>query len=280
MNNINSTSTSSNSTNQAPIKIILFGATGRMGREIALAASRAGHQVIGGIVEEDNKEIGNIIDNIIHPLCSEWQEDIFKGAQVIIDFSSSEGTVRALEAAFQHKLPILVGTTGVPEMYDEFFKRVANVAPLIKASNTSIGMNVMFNLVKSATQLLGTDTDIEISEIHHNMKKDAPSGTALSLGEVVAEARNQSLSEVASYDRTKQKQERKKGEVGISAIRGGDVPGEHTVYYFRSGERIEITHRALNRTIFADGAVKAGVWLAKPNLAPGRYTMMDVIQGF
>lgn len=262
------------------LKVAICGITGRMGGEIVSAISRARKQgeeieVVVGLASGDDPSQGRELTGVRLPVTMEWPDEIAE-VDVIIDFSSEQGTVKALEAAYQFKKPLLVGTTGLGSHLDMIFGKTATVAPLLRASNTSIGVNVMLQIVHQATQMLGGQFDIEISEVHHRMKKDAPSGTAKILGEAVASARDSALEVMQELNRSSANSARKPNSVGMSTLRGGDVVGEHTVFFFGNGERLEITHRATNRAIFAEGALRAARWLTGDR-APGLYSMRDVL---
>lgn len=259
------------------IRIGLFGASGRMGAEILAAVEREQRRgtkiaVVCGVAAEGEACVGKKLLGLERPIGTEFDPS---EVNVIVDFSAPEGTVKALEAAYQHKLPILVGTTGLPESYGPILEKVASVAPVIRTTNTSVGVNILLKLVNDATKMFGEAVDIEIVETHHKKKKDAPSGTAISLGESAAAARGVELKQVMKTDRTPMKEERGKGTIGIQAVRGGDVVGEHTVFFLGDGERVELTHRATKRAIFADGAVRAAKWLVGKK--PGKYSMFDVL---
>lgn len=268
----------------SPVQILLVGASGRMGREVALSVERHAKEgkaisIVGGIADASDPQIGLTLSGIKGKLQSDWSPE-FKGANVIIDFSGPGGTAKALTIAKQEKIPLLICTTGLSDDTRAKVKATGEVVPFIVASNTSVGVNAMLRLVSDATKMLGKNFDVEISEIHHKMKKDAPSGTALSLAESIASARGEDLKKIIHSGRTGAEALRKSGELGINAIRGGDIVGEHTVFYFGNGERLEITHRATSRSIFADGAIRAATWLveqAAKGLKAGSYSMQDVL---
>jgi 4-hydroxy-tetrahydrodipicolinate reductase len=178
--------------------------------------------------------------------------------------------------AAEHKKAMVIGTTGLsPENLAELAELAAGNFPCVQAPNMAVGVNVLFKIAKKAASILGDAYDIEIVEAHHRMKKDAPSGTALKLGEMVAEGVNRNLAEVGVYARHGMIGERTDKEIGIQTVRAGDIVGEHTVYFAGAGERLEITHRAHSRDNFARGAALAAAWVAgKPN---GMYTMFDVL---
>lgn len=196
-------------------------------------------------------------------------------ASVAIDFSVPHCVAANVQACAQAKVPLLVGTTGLDAATRSALAAAAAEIPVLVAPNTSVGVNVVARLVKLATEGLGAAYDVEISEAHHRMKRDAPSGTALALGEVVADARGQKLQDVAVFDRHGSFEPRTPGAIGFAVVRAGDIVGEHTVTFAIAGERVEITHRATDRLTFARGALRAAAWLAgRPN---GLYTMDDVI---
>lgn len=266
------------------LKICLVGASGRMGREIVRsieelsATSQEKPEVVAGIVEEGNAAVENSLEGIKYKISTGWCAD-YSECNVIIDFSNPEGSLLALRLAAQHKLPILVCTTGLGPAHESAIRETSQIVPVIRASNTSVGVNVMLQLVQDATRALVEGFDIELTEIHHRMKKDAPSGTALALANKITEARGRGpLSDIMLTGRSGNTGERTKEEIGVLALRGGDVSGEHTVFFFGNGERLEITHRATNRRIFADGAVKAALWLVKQaKRGPGLFSMADVL---
>jgi 4-hydroxy-tetrahydrodipicolinate reductase len=260
--------------------LLLVGATGRMGREIIDSAARSGLTVVGGIVEEGNPLSGKHLPGVEAPLCEGWCDE-FRSAEVVIDFSSHEGTVTALEIAYQQKIPVVIGTTGLTQALDPIFKKVSEGVPVVKTSNTSVGVNILLQLVREATTLFGESVEIEIVEAHHRAKKDAPSGTALTIAEAIQSARGRKSPLVSG--REGKAEVRTADEIGIHAIRGGDVVGEHTVLYLGDGERVEIAHKVTKRSAFADGAVRAALWaLAKWNsdrtTSPGLYSMADVLR--
>jgi 4-hydroxy-tetrahydrodipicolinate reductase len=262
------------------LKICLFGASGRMGQEIIKEGisnnTNTSERIrfIAGIVGAQEECIGQTISNVEQAISSNW-EDVFNEANIIIDFSSPSGTMKAILAAKERKIPILIGTTGLSDDLEDEIRMLSQDVPVLRARNTSVGVNVMHKLVSVAAKSLGEDFDIEISEIHHKMKKDAPSGTALSLASDIVSVREVKNMDEITFGRAGPDVLRKPGELGIQSIRGGDIPGEHTVYFFGDGERIEITHIARDRKIFAIGVIKAACWLIDKNA--GYYTMSDML---
>ena len=227
-------------------RIFLFGASGRMGRAIAAdAAARDDVAVVDG------------------------------EADVFVDFSAPDALAGHLEAARAAGKAILIGTTGLTEEHQHLIDAAAAEIAVIQAANTSLGVNLLSHLVRETAARLGTDWDIEIVDMHHRMKADAPSGTALLLGRAAAEGRGVALDAVAERGRDGMTGAREAGRIGFAALRGGSVAGDHQVIFAGEGERIELGHRAESRAIFARGAIRAALWLAgKP---AGRYDMADVL---
>ncbi len=265
------------------IRIFLVGASGRMGEEIRKevcrlkASAEADVSIVGGLVAADEPACHCKVEGVDSALCSEWSSG-FDAANVVVDFSSPPGARKALEIAREHKIPLMLGTTGLTAEDEAAVVDAATEIPIVRARNTSVGVNVMLKLVADAARMLGSSFDVEISEIHHKLKKDAPSGTAVSLVEALAAAQQVDPAKVMNCGRAGDDALRAAGEIGVQAIRGGTVPGDHTVYYFGENERIEITHRAASRAVFAQGAVRAACWLApKKGSAPALYSMADVL---
>jgi 4-hydroxy-tetrahydrodipicolinate reductase len=263
------------------IKIAVTGAAGRMGgriiaaikeaqgMELAGACERPGHEMIGqdaGLIAGCG-ESGVMIRGSL--------EEALKNADVLIDFTFPEVTLVNLKVCADLGKTIVIGSTGfTPEQRKEAETSAAKI-PVVLAPNMSVGVNACFKLLKEAARILGDGFDVEIVELHHNKKKDSPSGTAVRMGEVVAEALGRDYNQVANYHREGMCGERSKEEIGMQTVRGGDIVGEHTVYFIGMGERIEISHRAMSRDMFARGAVRAAGWLAgKP---AGMYDMQDVL---
>jgi len=195
---------------------------------------------------------------------------------VVIDFTAPEATVATALTAAAHGNPMVVGTTGLDADQLDSLDRAARTAPLLWAPNMSVGVNALLKVLPQLVRLLGPAYDLEMVELHHGQKKDAPSGTALKIAQVLAEARDRDLGEVGKYCREGIIGARPRDEIGVQAIRGGDVVGDHTVWFLGPGERIEITHQAHSRENFAQGALRAAKWLVgKP--AGRLYTFMDVL---
>lgn len=200
---------------------------------------------------------------------------IIAKCDVVIDFSSHTATASIAELCVKHGKALVIGTTGHA---DEEKARIINQAtriPMVLSSNYSTGVNTLFWLTRKATEILGPGYDLEVVEMHHRLKKDAPSGTAKSLAEILADVRKQQLSKVARHGREGIVGERTSEEIGIHSIRGGDVVGDHTVIFANNGERVELTHKASSRDTFANGALRAAAWVVKQK--PGVYDMQDVL---
>jgi 4-hydroxy-tetrahydrodipicolinate reductase len=196
-------------------------------------------------------------------------------AQVLIDFTAPAASLASLEAAAAEKKAVVIGTTGLDEDQKKRLADQARRTAVVWAPNMSVGMNLMFKLAGLMAKVLGPDYALELSEAHHDQKKDAPSGTALKLVEELAAARGWDPEEAAVYGRRGMVGARPEKEIGVSVIRGGGVVGDHTVFYLGQGERLELTHRAHSRDTFAQGAVRAALWAAQQK--PGLYDMQDVL---
>jgi 4-hydroxy-tetrahydrodipicolinate reductase len=197
------------------------------------------------------------------------------GGDVLIDFSAPRATLENLRTAVERSLAIVIGTTGFSKENLDEIKELAKQTRCVIAPNMSVGVNVMFKIIGEMAGILGNDFDIEILEAHHRFKKDAPSGTALRLGQIAAAAVDRDLEEVGVYERRGQIGQRGDAEIGIQTWRAGDITGEHTVMFGGIGERLEVSHRAHNRDNFARGAVRAALWLL--DQPPGLYDMQDVL---
>ena len=236
----------------------ILGAAGRMGRAIAEAAAEAGAPVAGG-VDRDGAVVGDHAD----------ARALAGASDVLVDFSSPAALATHLGAAVASKTPIVVGTTGLTEDSHALIDQAAQHVPVLQAANTSLGIAMLRHLVEDAARRLGPEWDIEILEMHHRHKVDAPSGTGLLLGDAAATGRG------GAAQVTDRSGKREVGTIGHATLRGGSVAGDHQVIFAGDGERIELGHRAESRAIFARGAVKAALWLSgKP---AGRYSMKDVL---
>ena len=200
---------------------------------------------------------------------------MLKDFDVLIDFTRPEATLNALSICQNAGKAMVIGTTGFSDEALKIIDQASSDIPIVFAPNMSVGVNLTLKLLETTAKVIGTDSNIEIVEAHHRHKVDAPSGTALKMGEVIANALGRNLSECAVYGREGTEQPRDKQTIGFSSIRGGDVVGEHSVTFFMEGERVEITHKASSRMTYANGAIKACQWLT--NKANGLYSMQDVL---
>ena len=262
------------------IKVAVAGACGRMGNAIIQAiGSTDGVQLGGALEHEEHPCLGQKVSAQDLPAggvpITSGIESVSSDVEVLIDFTTPEGSLRNLEVCAEVGLPSVIGTTGLGEEHKEALGMFALRTPTVFSPNMSVGVNVLFRLAAMAATALGDDYDVEIVEAHHRMKKDAPSGTALSLAEVVAQALGRNLADNAVYSRQGMIGERTTDEIGIQTIRAGDIVGEHTLLLAGPGERIELTHRAHSRDNFARGAIRAALWVVGKE--PGMYSMADVL---
>ena len=247
----------------------IFGAGGRMGRAIAAVAMEAGLPIAGGTDRAPEGEIAPGIAISADPLA------LAERADVLIDFSVPGALSTHLDACIAARKPILIGTTGLEAVHHALIDEAAALIPVLQTGNTSLGVNLLAALVEQAAAGLAEDWDIEIVEMHHRHKVDAPSGTALLLGEAAARGRGIALADHSDRGRDGITGAREPGAIGFAALRGGSVAGDHQVIFATEGERIEIDHRAENRSIFARGAVKGARWLL--GQPAGRYDMKGVL---
>lgn len=259
--------------------LAVFGITGRMGQAVIRALQEAPTLTLSGaIASAHSGRLGQDAAGEGAPTGVLITSDIalgIRGASVAVDFSVSSCVTAHTLACAAAGVPILIGATGFDAASRGSLKLAARDIPVLIAPNTSVGVSVVAKLVSMAALSLGPFYDVEIFEAHHRMKRDAPSGTALALGEAVAQARAVSLNEVATYDRTRQNGPRTPGSIGFSSLRAGDIVGEHTVTFAAAGERVEITHRATDRITFARGALRAAEWLV--GQPAGLYGMEHVL---
>ena len=247
----------------------IFGAGGRMGRAIAAVAMEAGLPIAGGTDRTPEDEIAPGIAISADPLA------LAERADVLIDFSVPGALSTHLDACIAARKPILIGTTGLEAVHHALIDEAAALIPVLQTGNTSLGVNLLAALVEQAAAGLAEDWDIKIVEMHHRHKVDAPSGTALLLGEAAARGRGIALADHSDRGRDGITGAREPGAIGFAALRGGSVAGDHQVIFATEGERIEIGHRAENRSIFARGAVKGARWLL--GQPAGRYDMKGVL---
>jgi len=263
------------------IKVAIVGCAGRMGQMLLkLLINAPGVVVVGGTERRGSPAMGQDLGALagIEPLGISVTEDaalLFETADVVVDFTNPSATVMHSGLAAKFGCAHVVGTTGLDSDQMAAIGRAAQRAAIVLAANMSLGVNLLQQVVEEVARILDPEWDIEILEMHHRHKVDAPSGTALALGEAAARGRNVALRRVARRSRDGQVGPRQRGEIGFSALRGGDVVGDHTVIFAADGERVEITHKASSREIFARGAVKAVLWAAGKKA--GLYTMRDVL---
>lgn len=255
--------------------VIVLGANGRMGRAICELAKEEPDFELAGAVDVKNALAS--LANLGSPVSSDLAEILAqKSDAVIIDFTTPEATIKAVSAASQHKTPMVIGTTGFNQGQKDVLAGFANETPLLMSANMSIGVNVLLELLPKLAKALGPAYDIEMAEIHHRKKKDSPSGTALMLADGLARARGLSLAQSRISCRDGLIGERPDDQIGVQALRGGDVVGIHTTYFLGPGEIIEVKHQAESRLNFAQGALRAAKWL--DGQPAGRlYTMADVL---
>jgi len=262
-------------------KVIVAGAAGRMGRRIGfMVHEHKGLTLAAGFEQQGNPEAGKDLGEVggygkIGVTIATDLAAVIDQGDVIIDFTFHESTMKFAKIAAQHGKAMVIGTTGLTAKHLDELKELSKNFPCVQSPNMAIGVNVLFKVAAKMAAILGDSYDVEIIEAHHRMKKDAPSGTALKLGEMIAQALHRDLGKVGVYARHGMIGARTDQEIGIQTIRAGDIVGEHTVLFAGAGERLEISHRAHSRDNFARGAALAAAWVAKqPN---GLYTMFDVL---
>ena len=243
------------------IKIGISGCLGRMGKELVVQTKNNSRiSFVGGFDLKDKKTSLN---------------NIFNKADVVIDFSSPSAIKNNLEMAINKNTGLVIGTTGLKNQEVKMLKNASKKIPILISSNMSLGVNLLFNLVQQAASTLkDKDYDIEIAETHHKHKLDAPSGTALSLGEYAAKGRKANFQKAKVLDRTSKNLKRKKGKIGFSVTRGGEIAGEHTVSFIGSNDRVDLIHKASNRSIFVNGAIEAAIFISKKK--KGFFSMSDL----
>ena len=272
------------------VKVVVTGAAGRMGTQIVRLVSATEGMAVSGAVERAGPAVGQDAGVLagLGPIGVAVVDDLAKalpglssgaaareGADAVIDFTSHEASARHAELCAERGVPLVVGSTGFTPDAKARVAAAARRIPIVLSPNMSVGVNVLFELVRQAAKVLGDGYDVEIVEIHHKKKRDAPSGTAVRLGEVAAEALGRDPKDALAYARHGILGERPPWQIGVQTLRGGDVVGEHTVYFCGEGERVELTHRATSREQFARGAVRAAQWIA--GRPAGLYDMADVL---
>lgn len=264
-----------------PIRIAIVGAGGRMGRQLIQAVSQIDGVVLGAAFEQSSSSLlGSDAGELagvgkIGVLVSDNLEQHKDSFDVLIDFTRPEGTLRHLSFCVTHQKNMVIGTTGFDEQGKRAINEAAEKIGIVFAANFSVGVNLVLKLLEKAAKVMGEYSDIEIIEAHHRHKVDAPSGTALAMGEAIADALDIELADHAVYSREGHTGERPKGAIGFATIRAGDIIGEHTAIFADIGERVEITHKASSRMTFANGAVRASLWLSSQQV--GLYDMRDVL---
>jgi len=262
-------------------RIAVAGAAGRMGRAIIEACQQIEKISVGVALERKNSDVlgmdvGTLIG--IAPLSivvTDSLEQVKDQFDVLIDFTTPESTVQNVLVCRDLNKAVVIGTTGLTDAQRDQVVKTADDIAIVMAPNMSVGVNLCFKLLETAAKVMGNDVDIEVIEAHHRHKIDAPSGTALRMGEVVAEALGRDLKTCAVYGREGRTGARKRGEIGFETIRAGDIVGEHTVMFADIGERIEITHKVSSRMTFAKGALRASYWISKKE--KGLFDMQDVL---
>jgi len=239
-------------------RLIITGSKGRMGKALLGCATHIPELQVAGQIDQGD-DLRTVID---------------KG-EVVIDFSSHSATLGLATICAEHKKAMVIGTTGHSDATRSQITAFAAQIPIVLASNYSTGVNTLFWLTRKAAEILGLGFDLEVVEMHHRLKKDAPSGTAQTLAEILAEVRKQQLNQVIRHGRSGIVGERTSEEIGMHSLRGGDVVGDHTVIFATPGERVELTHKAASRDTFANGALRAAQWVVKQK--PGLYSMQDVL---
>jgi len=267
------------------LKIAVAGASGRMGRKVVSLALNAPDLALSGAwVHKGSSSLGQDAGTLSDAAGQQKMSDVvltadyseaFTNADVVIDFGLPSGLSDRLDSYLTLGKAAVVCVTGLSDEVVSKMQEVAKEIPLVYAANTSVGITLLRSLVEQASAVLGEDADIEILEAHHTAKRDAPSGTALALGESAARGRQQKLDEIAVLNRNEPGALHEKGSIGFATLRAGDVVGEHTVYLVTGGERLELTHRVSDRKTFASGALRAAQWLQSQ--PAGYYDMNDVL---
>ncbi len=264
-----------------PVKVIVVGAAGRMGlRLLAAIKENPALSVVGAVERKDHPGLGRDAGEVAGlekwnvPLAGALREVITPG-EVIIDFTNAESSLGNLKTAAEFGKSAVIGSTGFSAEQMNEVRALTRKIACVLSPNMSVGVNVMFKVVGDLARILGPEYDLEVIEAHHRTKKDAPSGTAMRIGQILAQVRNQNLDQTGVFARKGLIGERKRTDIGMQTIRAGDIVGEHTVIFGGIGERLELIHRAHSRDNFARGAIRAALWVAKQK--PGLYDMQDVL---
>tara|TARA_Y100001935_G_scaffold89010_1_gene73854 strand:- start:846 stop:1664 length:819 start_codon:yes stop_codon:yes gene_type:complete len=264
------------------IKVAILGSAGRMGRALIRGIAESSSLALSAAIDkpgiksigEDSGLASGIEANGI--LMSDSFFSASEEVDVVIDFTSAQATSENIEACLERKVPVVIGTTGLCSQDEERLERISNIIPIVYSSNYSLGVNATMKLVELATRIFGESVDIEIVESHHNKKIDAPSGTAITIGQRIAKVRKKDLNELTENDRSGSNKPRTPGKIGFHAIRGGDIVGDHKILFIGKEESVEITHKAFSRDNFASGALKAAEWVC--NKQKGLFAMDDVLK--
>jgi 4-hydroxy-tetrahydrodipicolinate reductase len=265
----------------AQVRVAIAGAGGRMGRQLIQAAMQAEGVTLGAALERSGSSLAGSDAGELAGVgrcgvtVATALDDVVNDFDVLIDFTRPEGTLDHLAFCRRHTKGIVIGTTGFDDAGKQAIREAAITIPVVFAANFSVGVNVLLKLLEKAAKVMGNHTDIEIIEAHHRHKVDAPSGTALAMGETIAEALGKDLKQCAVWSREGHTGERVPGTIGFATVRAGDIVGEHTAMFADIGERIEITHKASSRMTFANGAVRSALWLMTKKT--GLYDMRDVL---
>ena len=263
------------------LNIAVTGAAGRMGRALIAACDlNNDSQLTAAIERTGNTLVGSDAGDLaglgpVNVTVTDSLDSVLERFDTLIDFTSPESSLQNLDVCVQHNKNIVIGTTGIDEAGKQQIRAAGDNIGIVFAPNMSVGVNLCLKLVDTAARILGDEVDIEVIEAHHRHKVDAPSGTAIRMGEVVAAALGRDLAECAVYGREGVTGARERKTIGFETVRGGDIVGDHTVLFAADGERVEITHKASSRMTFANGAVRAAVWLQQQ--PAGLYDMQDVL---
>lgn len=263
------------------MRIGVTGCAGRMGRMLLHAVLHTpGAVLAGGVERAGHPALGSDLGGLAGAdatgqVAASDPEALFAASDVVIDFSQPAAVPAHSRLAAAHRTALVVGTTGLSDQHREALAEAGRIVPVVVAANMSVGVNLLLGLTRRVAQVLGPEYDIEIVEMHHRHKIDAPSGTALALGEAAAAGRGVALGDAAVRVRDGHTGPRPAGAIGFATLRGGDVVGEHTVIFAGDGERLELTHKASSRSVFASGAIRAALWCR--DRPPGLYGMRDVL---
>lgn len=262
------------------LKLVISGASGRMGKILIETALNTSGIALHGVLASPNSPLlgsdaGAFLGQHTGVIISSNAETCLQGADCLIDFTRPEASLDYLEVCIKHNVNMVIGTTGFNETDKQAIQAASQHIGVVLAPNMGVGVNATFKILELAAQILNQGYDVEIVEAHHRLKVDAPSGTALKMGEVVAKALKRDLNECAIYGREGVTGIRDEKTIGFSTIRGGDVVGEHTVLFLGDGERIEITHKSSSRQSYATGSMRAALFLAQQK--PGAYDMQQVL---